>query len=148
MLLLLAAFVAVPLVEIAAFVEVGSRIGLWPTLAVVVATAVAGSALLRLQGIAVWRRVRQSLARDETPVAEAVDGLCLLAAAALLLTPGFVTDVVGFALLVPAFRRAAARKLLNRIAGRLRVVQPGAPAGGPVIEGEFEDVDTGPRGGR
>ncbi len=146
--LLLAAFVAVPLVEIAAFVEVGGWIGLWPTLAVVVATAVAGSALLRVQGLAVWQRVRQSLARNEMPVAEAVDGLCLLVAATLLLTPGFVTDVVGFALLVPPFRRAAARRLLNRIAGRLRVVQAGVPREGPVIEGEFKDLGSGPRNGR
>lgn len=140
---LLAAFVAVPLVEIAAFVEVGGRLGLWPTLAVVVATAVAGSALLRGQGLRVWRRFRGGLGRGELPVAEALDGLCLLVSGVLLVTPGFFTDLAGFALLAPPLRRAVARALLARVApvrGAGAAAPPGAPDG-PVIDGEFEEVD-------
>ena len=79
-ILLLAVFIAVPVVEIALFIEVGGWIGLWPTIAIVIATAFAGTTLLRLQGLAVLRRVQESAARNELPVAEVFDGLCLLVA--------------------------------------------------------------------
>lgn len=87
-ILLLAAFIAVPVIEIAAFIEVGGWIGLWPTIGIVIATAFAGTTLLRLQGLAVLRRFQESASRNELPVTEVFDGLCLLIAGALLLTPG------------------------------------------------------------
>ena len=156
--ILLAAFIAVPVIEIAAFIEVGGWIGLWPTIGVVIATAVAGSALLRWQGLSVLRRFRESLLRNEMPMAELFDGLCLLVAGAFLLTPGFFTDLAGFALMIPPFRQWVARVLLGVLVRRGHVVpgaggrgpgaRPGAPGAeggtGPVIDGEFEEVGRNP----
>lgn len=156
--ILLVAFIAVPVIEIAAFIEVGGWIGLWPTIGVVIATAVAGSALLRRQGLSVLRRFRESLLRNEMPVAELFDGLCLLVAGAFLLTPGFFTDLAGFALMIPPFRQWVARGLLGVLVRRGHVVAgvggrdpgvrpsaPGAESGaGPVIDGEFEEIKRNP----
>ena len=93
-----------PLIEIAVFIEVGGWIGLWPTIAIVILTAMIGTALLRAQGIATLNRARQQMDRGALPARELFDGLCLLFAGALLLTPGFVTDAVGFLLFVPPVR--------------------------------------------
>ncbi|WP_235830306.1 FxsA family protein [Algihabitans albus] len=130
----MAAFIAVPLIEIAVFIQVGGLIGLWPTLAVVVITAVVGTWLLRLQGIATLNRARQQINRGAMPTHELFDGLCLVFAGALLLTPGFVTDAVGLALFVPAVRTAlrgiAARYVKTH--GTAGVyVNPDLAAGGP-----------------
>jgi len=143
--LLLAAMIGIPIIEIAVFIQAGSLIGLWPTLAVVVLTAVVGTALLRIQGFAVINRVQNTLAAGQVPVAEVFDGLCLLVAGALLLTPGFVTDGVGLLLFVPPFRAVlrtwAGRHLVAK--GNVRVWSTGQPpAGGTVIDGEAEDVST------
>ncbi len=139
------AFIGVPILEIAVFVEVGGRIGLGPTMAVIVATALAGAALLRHQGLATLHRARHSLAEGRMPLAEVFDGLCLIFAGALLLTPGFVTDGVGLLLFVPGLRA-----VLRALIGRRLVAQPQPrpPGGGPVIEGEFQRVEEEePRGG-
>ena len=130
--LVLAAFVAVPVVEIAAFIGIGGWIGLWPTIGLVVVTAFVGLTLLRIQGLAVLRRLRVS----REPAVELFEGLCLLIAAVLLLVPGFVTDAVGFPLLIPRVRAALA--LVFR---RVRHDR------GPVIEGEFEEVNAPGRPG-
>lgn len=108
-LLLILIFVGVPILEIAVFIQAGNLIGLWPTLAAVVLTAVAGAALLRAQGLAALRRARRQLDRGEMPIAEVVTGVCLLIGGALLLTPGFVTDTVGFLLLIPPVRNVVGR---------------------------------------
>ena len=108
-LVLLLVMVGVPIVEIAVFIEVGGRLGLWPTLATVILTAMAGTALLRQQGLATLQRVHESLEANRFPMAEVFDGLCLLVAGALLLTPGFVTDAAGLLLFVPAVRGALRR---------------------------------------
>jgi UPF0716 protein FxsA len=131
------AFIGVPILEIAAFIEVGGRIGLGPTMAVVIATALAGAALLRHQGLATLHRARHSLAEGRMPIAEVFDGLCLIFAGGLLLTPGFVTDSVGLLLFVPGLR-AVLRALIGR---RLVAQPPRPPGGGPVIEGEFQRVE-------
>ena len=91
----LLAFIAIPLIEIVVFTNIGDLIGLWWTLAVVVATALAGTAMLRIQGIAVLYRAKAHLDKGKMPLREIFDGLCLLIAGALLLTPGFVTDIAG-----------------------------------------------------
>ena len=94
-----------PIVEIAVFIQVGGLIGLWPTLAAIVLTALIGTALLRQQGLATLARAQREMAAQRLPVRELFDGICLLLAGALLLTPGFVTDAIGGALLMPlAFR--------------------------------------------
>jgi len=147
-LLILAAFIAVPLIEIGLFIQVGGAIGLWPTLIVVVATAMAGTALLRHQGLGALARLQDALNRGEAPLEPVFDGFCLLAAGALLLTPGFFTDGLGFLLFVPGFRRM----LRNFFAARIQVhgqmhmhsnrpgSRPQPSAGGDIIDGEWQDV--------
>jgi UPF0716 protein FxsA len=159
-LILLLALIGVPILEIAVFIEAGERLGLWPTLAAVVLTAVVGTALLRLQGLSTLARVRESLDAGQLPVAEVFDGICLLIGGALLLTPGFVTDTLGFLLLIPAVRHALRRWCQHRLMerGQVRMWSDGRPPGAgppgggqsPVIDGEFEEVageDEGSRGG-
>lgn len=101
----LLAFIGVPLIEIALFIQVGGFIGLWPTIAIVIATAMAGTALIRRQGLNTLQRAQQEMDAQRLPVRELFDGVCLLFAGAMLLTPGFLTDAVGFVLLVPPLRR-------------------------------------------
>ena len=100
----LLAFIGVPLIEIALFIQVGDFIGLWPTIAIVIATAMAGTALIRQQGLNTLMRAQQEMDAQRLPMRELFDGVCLLFAGAMLLTPGFLTDFVGFVLLVPPSR--------------------------------------------
>jgi UPF0716 protein FxsA len=151
--LLLAVLIGVPLIEIGLFIEIGGVIGLWPTLALVLLTAALGSWQLRAQGLATLARARQQLDRGELPTRELFDGFCLVIAGALLLTPGFMTDVIGLALFVPGVRDALRRFVANRMetAAETRVwvdgeeVSPGGGRprpgpGGRVIEGDYRDV--------
>lgn len=136
-------FVAAPLVELYLLIEVGSRIGALPTIALSIFTAVLGGALVRLQGFSVLFRVQQAMARGEVPALELMEGAMLLLVGIALLLPGFITDVVGFLLLIPQLRRAVVVWIL-RSKGVLR---PGAPPprgggyGGGYIEGEFRRDD-------
>ena len=95
---------AIPLAEIAVFVVVGQQIGLFPTLALVLITAVAGSILLRIQGFNLLSRMQRELAQHRLPGRELVHGVMILVAGLLLLTPGFVTDTLGLLLFIPAIR--------------------------------------------
>ncbi len=113
---LLVPFIAVPLIEIALFIQVGGVIGLWPTLVIVLLTAILGSWLVRNQGALALSQIRGSLNRLSDPTEPLAHGAMIVFSGALLLTPGFFTDAVGFALLVPGVRRWAYR----RIAARLR----------------------------
>ena len=99
-------FLLVPLVEIYFLIKVGSLIGAIPTIALVVFTALLGAMLLRFQGLVTLQRTRTTMARGELPALEMLEGVLLVFAGALLLTPGFVTDAFGFALLVPPLRQA------------------------------------------
>ena len=139
--------IGVPIIEIAVFIEVGGRLGLWPTLATIILTAMAGTALLRQQGLATLQRVHESLEANRFPMAEVFDGLCLLVAGALLLTPGFVTDAAGLLLFVPAVRMALRRAFGRYLvaSGRLDAwtEKPGpfaSSGGGTVIDGEYHEV--------
>lgn len=147
--LILLLFIGVPIVEIAVFIEVGGRIGLWPTLGIVILTAILGTAMLRQQGLSTLFRLRQKLEDDQLPVREVFDGLCLLIAGALLLTPGFVTDALGFLLFVPPFRAWLGRHIADWFIAHgevhVHTAGPGAgrrppSGGGPVIDGEYDDV--------
>jgi len=157
---LLLLFIAVPIAEIALFIEIGDVIGLWPTLATIVVTALVGATLVRQQGLAALNRAQAALAEDRFPVEEVVTGVCLLIAGALLLTPGFLTDAIGFSLLIPPVRQAIGGALIRQAAKsrRFTVHTTGAGPGGgsgsrsgpgprrgpdgrPIIEGEFEEVD-------
>jgi UPF0716 protein FxsA len=115
-ILILAAFIGVPILEIAVFIQAGDLFGLWPTLGVVILTAIVGATLLRAQGLATLERARYSLDRGEIPVEEVFTGLCLLVAGALLLTPGFVTDSLGLLLFVPPVRHVIGHLVLTRLA--------------------------------
>lgn len=141
--LLLVSFIAMPIAEIAVFIEAGGRFGLWPTVAAVILTAVVGTALLRAQGLAVLRRAQGSLNRGEMPLQEVFDGFCLVSAGLLLLTPGFITDTLGFALLIPPVRAAirawAAARLVTHVHMRTTTERRG-PDGSVVIDGEYDEV--------
>ena len=95
-------------------VRVGSQIGPWWLILSILATAVIGSFFLRLQGFATLRRAQQAMVAGQLPTTELLEGVILLLAGALLLTPGYATDVVGFLMLVPHLRERAARAVLAR----------------------------------
>ena len=121
---LLLLFTAVPLIELALLVEIGRVVGLPATIALVLTTGVLGAWLARSQGLRTLARFQQELAAGRMPTDALLDGLMILVAGAVLLTPGLLTDLFGFALLTPALRRAVrqavARKLRQRFA-------PGSP---------------------
>ena len=150
--LLLILFIAVPIAEIAIFIQAGERFGLWPTLGLVILTAILGTTLLRYQGLRALHRVQESLNRGEMPIGEVFTGLCLLVAGALLLTPGFLTDGVGFALFIPGIRQAIGSGLANLLMSRWAVHvsndhHSGTPYNGPnkhVIDAEFTEVREDP----
>lgn len=143
-LVLLAAFIAVPLIEIALFIEIGGWIGLWPTLAIVVITAILGSWALRLQGLSTLARARQQVDRGVLPARELFDGACLLFAGALLLTPGFFTDTVGALLFFQPVRDLLRRTLGRYVAERAEVhVRAGGMRGGP-RQGPRHESGSGP----
>ncbi len=112
---LLLAFILVPLIEIGLFIQVGGAIGLWPTLLVVVLTAMLGTWLVRAQGAVAMGQLRGSFSQQTDPTEPLAHGAMILIAGVLLLTPGFFTDALGFALLTPPFRRAAFAYLRRRI---------------------------------
>ena len=153
---LLLLFLVVPLVDLALLVTVGERIGLGPTVAIVVLTAVVGSWLARREGTAAWRRVQAKLSTGGVPGPELIDGVVILVAGALLLTPGFLTDVAGLLGLFPPTRAVARRALRQRFEraireGSVRVVSGGLPGspfgpfGGPRTPGveDAEVIDDG-----
>ncbi len=107
-------FLAVPMVEIYFLIKVGSVIGAIPTIALVVFTALLGAMLLRFQGWITLQRARMSMAQGQLPATEMMEGVLLVMAGALLLTPGFVTDSIGFLLLVPPLRKALIRWFISR----------------------------------
>ena len=113
--LLFGMFLIVPIIEIAIFVALGGMIGFWWTMGGVVLTALIGSYLLRLQGFAVWRDIQQKLNMGQFPGQSIVDGIMLAIAGALLLTPGYFTDAVGFSLFVPQVRYAIFEFLRKRV---------------------------------
>ena len=112
---LLAAFIAVPLIEIALFIQVGGAIGLWPTLLIVVVTAILGTSLVRSQGALALSQVRRSFNELRDPAEPLANGAMILFAGALLLTPGFFTDACGFALLVPGVRKLLFEEMKKRV---------------------------------
>ncbi len=143
-MVLFLAFLLIPLIEIALFVQVGGLIGLWPTLAIVVLTAILGTSLVRSQGRLALGRLQQSFAQLSDPAEPLADGAMILLAGALLVTPGFFTDAVGFALLIPQVRGAVFRFLASRMRIQTFHAGPGPdlrdPGAGDVIDGEFEEV--------
>ncbi len=148
--------VAVPIIEIALFIQVGGWLGLWPTIGIVILTAAIGTALLRAQGLATLGELQRRLGAGEDPSTTLAHGAMILVAGVLLLTPGFFTDGVGFALLMPPVRAAGIRLALRFVQARMTQVHVGVRMGaggqrGPAtagtgtgpgaVEGEYEVVD-------
>ena len=148
-MILLIALIGVPLIEIGVLIEVGGWLGVGPTLALIVLTAVIGTWMLRRQGFVVLRRAQEQLERGAVPVAEVFEGFCLVIAGALLLTPGFVTDAVGGLLLLPPIRATLYRRLGGYLEGRVDRAGRGWPKGSPerpdgeppTFDAEFEEID-------
>ena len=147
---LLFLFIAIPVIELYLFLTIGEEIGLWPTLLIIVATAVLGAALTRLQGARAMMRFQTAVAEGRIPHEEVLDGVMILIAGVVLLTPGFLTDACGFALLVPPIRGFLRKRLAKALKGRVHVVTPGTattsnrrPRNGDddVIEAEVEVLD-------
>jgi len=142
---LLLAFIAVPLIEIALFIQVGGLIGLWPTLAIVVLTEILGTWLLRMQGAVAMVNLRRTFSELDDPSEPLAHGAMILFAGALLLTPGFFTDAVGFALLMPPVRQTVFEQIRKRV--RVQRFDMGGrppPARDDVVEAEYHEIDPEP----
>ncbi|HET6997665.1 MAG TPA: FxsA family protein [Solirubrobacterales bacterium] len=135
-------FIVVPIAELYVIIQVGQWIGIWPTLALLLADALLGSMLLRHQGRSAWRRFNEALAQRRFPGTEVADGVLIVIGGTLLLTPGFLTDIAGLFLLIPP-TRAIARRLLRRFTiGRFVVVgMPGGGGPGPGPTGASRPYD-------
>jgi UPF0716 protein FxsA len=120
-LLLVALFIVVPIAELYVIIQVGQAIGALPTIAILLADSVIGSVLLRSQGRSAWRRFNQALSAGRVPAREVLDGALVIFGGAFLITPGFLTDVVGVLLLLPP-TRAVIRRLTVRVFSRRFVV--------------------------
>lgn len=142
-------FLLVPLLEIYLLLEVGGIIGVGWTIFAVVFTAVLGAALVRMQGFATVNRIRSQIDQGQLPAVELFEGVFLLVAGALLLTPGFFTDAIGFACLTPPFRRAVIHYLIRRGTIVHTRSGPGGPGGpgpsgpapGEPLEGQYRRTD-------
>lgn len=145
----IALFVVLPVLEISVLIRVGSVIGFWPTLLLIILTALIGTTLLRIQGTAVFLEAKSALSNNRFPSRSVLEGIILLFGALLLITPGFVTDGLGIILLIPPLRH----RLLTRILKLANVPQsePFEPEAQPaqtapfnetdhIIDGEFRDL--------
>ena len=113
--LLFILFIIIPIIEITVIMQVGALLGLWPTVAIVILSAWLGAKYVRQQGLATLQSVQSKMAQGEMPSGEIVTGLMLLVAGVLLVTPGFVTDIFGLSLLIPAVRKSIAAKAQKHI---------------------------------
>jgi UPF0716 protein FxsA len=161
-LLLVLIFIVVPIAELALLIQVGQTIGVWWTIALLIADSILGSLLMRSQGRATWRRFNVALQAGRPPAREVLDGVLVIFGGALLLTPGFISDILGLLLLLPPTRAIVRRILVHRFADRMiasatrgATVGFGRPPGRAGtrpgdVEGTAVDVDTDglPRGSR
>lgn len=146
-------FIALPFLELALLIKAGQTMGFWPTLGVVLGAGLLGAFIWSRQGVSVARKAQQALAQGKPPVGPVLDGAFLLLAGGLLITPGFLTDVLALFLLVPPIRHKVSRWAVRRLAERAHLQvktfqarmqdptaqRPGAEGvQGPVIEGEFQ----------
>jgi UPF0716 protein FxsA len=155
-LLLIVLFIVVPIAELAVLIQVGQAIGVWWTIALLVADAILGSMLARSQGRAVWRRFNEALQAGRAPAREVMDGALVLFGGALLLTPGFLSDILGIVLLLPPTRALVRAILVRRFAGRMvasMTAGPGVrgpdarqPRGRQAYDVEGTAVDSPPDG--
>ena len=140
--LLVVLFITVPILELFVIIQIGQEIGAWWTIAILVADSVLGSLLMRSQGRAAWRRFNEALQAGRPPAREVLDGVLIVFGGALLLTPGFVTDVAGLTFLLPPTRAVLRGLLVRRFAGRM-VVAAASPRPGRHydVEGQATEID-------
>jgi UPF0716 protein FxsA len=144
--LLVAAFIVVPILEIYVIIQVGQVIGAWWTIVLLIADSIFGSWLIRHEGRRAWQALTTTIQSGRMPATELADGALILVGGTLMVSPGFVTDVVGIVLILP-FTRPLARRLLTRAVSRrlLRTggdaPRPGPAQQGPVVRGEVVDDD-------
>jgi UPF0716 protein FxsA len=124
--LLVALFIAVPIAELAIIIQVGQALGLWPTIALLVVDSILGSVLMRSQGRAAWRRFNEALLGGRPPAREVADGVLIIFGGALLLTPGFISDVAGLLFLLPPTRAVIRRVFMRQAMRRITVSMAGA----------------------
>ena len=136
--LLVFAFVVVPIAEIYVIVKVGEAIGVVPTLALLFLDAVVGSALLRREGRRTWAAFRASVAQGRVPAREVADGALVIFGGALMIAPGFLTDIVGLLCVLPPTREVVRKALIGRGASRwvVRQRRGGSRVNHEVVDGE------------
>jgi len=155
--LIILLFIVVPIAELAVIIQVGEAIGVLPTIAILIADSVLGSMLMRAQGRAAWRRFNAALEAGRVPAREVLDGVLVIFGGALLLTPGFLTDILGGVLLIPPTRAVVRRVLVRRFSDRMiaSATRARGPGPGPRsgarpgdVEGTAVDIDPDhlPRG--
>ncbi|MCG3865065.1 MULTISPECIES: FxsA family protein [unclassified Photobacterium] len=137
--ILMLLFIAVPMIEIGLFIQVGGFLGFWPTMMLVFITAVVGASLVRSQGLATLMSVQTKMQQGEMPAQEIVEGVLLAVAGVLLLTPGFMTDVLGLCILLPPIRAKMALQLMRRVK-----VQSNFNQFGGGFSSGFDGQSTGP----
>jgi UPF0716 protein FxsA len=137
-------FIVVPIAELAVIIQVGQAIGVWWTIALLIADSILGSVLLRSQGRAAWRRFNTALQTARVPAREVLDGALVIFGGVLLLTPGFITDVLGLVLLIPPTRALVRAVLVRRLERRMvaSVTRP-RPRHDYDVDGTASDVDVG-----
>jgi UPF0716 protein FxsA len=134
-------FIVVPLVELFVIIQVGQLIGVWWTIALLLADSLLGSVLMRSQGRAAWARFTGAVQASRVPAREVLDGVLVIFGGALLLTPGFITDIFGLVFLIPPSRALVRGVLVRRFARRM-VVSMQRPRGDYDVEGKAVDVDA------
>ena len=144
---LVVAFIVVPIAELYLIYKVGDSIGIVPTLALLAADSIVGALLLRSQGRAVWRRFQRTMQAGRMPHREVQDGVLVIFGGALLITPGFLTDILGLLLLIPPTRAVIRRFVMRVLAKRAasRVAQHGAERGVWDVEGSATEVELPPQ---
>jgi len=133
--------VGVPIIEIGLFIQLGGFLGLWPTLAIVVATALIGSMLLRTQGLSTLEELKRTAETGQSPAGPMANGALILVAGLLLLTPGFFTDSFGFLLMVPPIRTLLIKWIAARAQMKIYASAANSQQPPDVIDGEFEIID-------
>ena len=146
--LLLAFFIGVPLIEIYLFIQVGGMIGAFPTVVLVIVTAILGVSLLRAQGFQTMAKFQQEVTTGQLPATTMLEGVALIFGGALLLTPGFLTDGIGFLCLIPITRKTIISWVFKNMTitshGFQSGVNPRRPSDPNIIEGEYRKSDEEP----
>ena len=137
-------FIVIPFIELMVFAAVSDEIGIWTALFLAFLTAIIGGILVKRQGLQTLSAIQQSTQAGQMPLPEIFDGFCLVAAGALLITPGFVTDAVGFTLLIPAAREALRNIIKTRTSWAMQDGMGAAPKrldDNNILEGEYEPIE-------